>query len=601
MSACERAYRVPTMTLMNRWLLLGMLLAGSAFAAFVPPEEGGAPFRRDKLPVDVATMTGLSQQLVTLAAHAKGGEPDEVRTRAQLIGLALALDPSNRRARDLSETMQEGGEADAPEEDALKVARSRAWNLLGWLEQPEAGEDGQALAACLSDVLVRTDPRHPEAASRGKRERGGWDGWVAAADAFRTREKDPEPPPVDDGGKEDPEGARLVLRETGVKVPLWVASEGQDEPVLRIVPLKLNAWISEGEIDEDDGQLRNPKALRISTPDRARFDERRTMAEQLTAVLEARHGSLPDHLIFRFSIPEGLRFSSRNHDSATGAMLVAADALFSGVESPSIVLAALRDDGELAVPVGFWHTLRTLAEGEHGNLVISEAAMEFLPSLLTLDKAEFLFCNEVLLAGDAAGLLDLASGKPPERLMRARESFDAIRGARGTRSLGSFVGYDSTRQRLGQVVELVPEHASARMLALRGTSQWPRSLPRPVYAREVRACLEPMRMVFSQSWEGLKVRALLDAEQECRESLRELEKLHGSVGDRDELYAPAMSTVKLIGGVATDVRRSEGSEFFEVRRAVLPVLRSYVETVKLLTAAAGDEDDYEIPFEKRWE
>lgn len=587
------------MLLMIRWLGCAVLLLGSALAAFVPPAEGGAPFRRDKLPVDVATMTGLSQQMVTLAAHANGLDPEDARIRAQLVGLALALDPANRRARDLSETMQEGGMGRAPEGKQLRSARSQAWNLLGWLEQPEAGEDGQALAACLSDVLARTDRSHPDAGERAKRERGQWDGWVAKVDAFRDREVEaPKDPPSGGGEEEKPDPGRLVLKEASVKVPLWVTSEQQRQARLRIVPLKINAWISEGGYTSE-GKFSNPKDLRIATPEPIKTHERKAIAQMLSTALEERHGSLPQHLIFGFSLPEGVFYDSRNYDAPTGAMFVLANAVFTGVEPSGIVIATLQGAGGLGVPTGFWHMVRTLADGEYETMVMAGEAMDYLPSLLTLDKAEFFFRNEVLLAKDANALVELASSKTPERVMQARESFEAIRGARGTRSLGSFVGYDSTRQRLGQVVEQVPEQVSARMLALRGTSQWPRSLPRKIYAREVRSCLEPMRAVFSTSWESLKTRDLLDAEQACRESLRTIEKVHASVEDRDQLYTPALSTVKLISGVVTDIRRAD--EYFQVRRAVTPVIRSYVSTVKLLTAAAGDENGYDIPFEKHFD
>lgn len=582
-----------------RWLLLVVTMVTSAFGVFVPPKEGQSPFRRDKLPVDVETMTGLSQQLATLAGQANGSEPADERTRAQLLALALALDPSNRRARDLIETLEADGAADPPDREKLKAALSRAWHLLGWLEQPEAGNDGRALADCMSDVLARVDARHPEARKRSTSERGQWNGWVSDLSAFQPPEPEPvEPEPEPEPAQ--PTDARLVMKEASVRVPLWVTKERKPAPELRIVPLEVTGWILEGDPEgEEDGKFRNPKHLQISGPGKGKSRDAPVVAKRLTAALEARHGSLPDHLVFRFSLPDELQFHSNNYGAATGAMLVAADALFSGSEYSGIVLAELRDEGAIGVPTGFWNTLRILADGEGGNLVMPLEAMDYLPSLLTLDKPEFFFNYEVLVSPDASALVDLAAKEPAERLVEGRAEFDEVRSARGTRSLGGFVGYDSTRQRLGKVVELVPEHASARMLALRGTSQWPRQLNRNVYAREVRSSLEPIQLVYQKPWEGIRLDDFKQADQACRDSLRKLEKLHGSMQDREELHDTAMNTVKTIGPVETAMRRID--EEWEIRRAVLPTLESYVQTMRVLTAAIGDDDQYVIPFDKRWD
>lgn len=583
------------MRIMRQWMLLATAMVGTLHGAFVPPEEGSAPFRRDKVPVDVSTMTGLSAQLVTLAEHANGGEAADARTRAQLVGLALALDPANRRARDLVESMEAGENVDPPADGALKVARSRVWNLLGWLEQPEAGEDGQALGACLSDVLARVDPEHPDAAERAERERGAWRGWVAEVAAFRDRTPEPDEgsgesmagnDDDEEEEPEEPEGAKLRISKATALVPLWYYDDDAKATLLRVVPLEVR-----GEARGDG------REIRIEGMGDNNDGWRRAIGQRLTAALEARHGTLPKGLTLRYSLPKGVAPSSRNHGGGTASMLVAADALFTGVEPGAAVLGEVDEDGGIGLPVGFWQTLRQLADLKGGRLILPADAMDFLPPLLTLDKAEFFIRQEVLLAKDTDAMLTLASGKPPERVLEAEEAFREIRLARGTRSLGGFVGFDSTRQRLAKIVEFAPEHVSARMLALRGTSQWPQRLERPIYAREARASLEPMREALSRRWDELSIRELQEAEEECRDSLKRLEKLYGSVADREELLDPAYSTVKTLAGLVSDMRRRD--ESFRVDRAVLPVVRSYRETVKLLTDEAGDAKEYPIPFD-RW-
>ncbi|MGB6221703.1 hypothetical protein, partial [Haloferula sp.] len=82
---------------MKCFLVLTFAIASLAQAAFVPPNDGPVPFRRDKLPVDADTMTSLSKQLVLLTGTMDTSKAEETRRAAQILGLALALDPDNRQ------------------------------------------------------------------------------------------------------------------------------------------------------------------------------------------------------------------------------------------------------------------------------------------------------------------------------------------------------------------------------------------------------------------------------------------------------------------------------------------------------------------------
>lgn len=579
--------------IMRICLLLALAMTGVTFAAFVAPAEGPVPFRRDKLPVDVATMTGLSSQLVTLAEFHNGEGAELSRTRAQILALAVALDPANRRARDLIENLAQGELPDAANSNAAKSARSRAWTLLGWLSQPAAGDDGQALGACLSDVLSRIDPEHPEAAG-GSEERGAWQGWVAARDAF---DDDPEPGPMADGEADEesddeddaPEAARLVLKSAACGVPTWVYYDKTGETRLESVQVKANGW-TEGDHGRPQIEV---KGLELG-PLKKGFDA------LVHGALESRHGSLPAgmNLVFRFELAEDTRISSRNDRGLTAAMVLAADALLTGVEPEAEVLAGLGEDLALEAPVRLWQTLREMAASKAtGRLILPAAAKDFLPPLVTLDQAEFFMNREVLIAEDLDQLIKLASSAPPPAVVEAHQGYAEVQEARGTRSLGSFLQLDSVRSRLAKVREILPEHASAAMLGLRGTSKWPRRLERPIYAREIRAALVPLRGILTTRADQLKVADLQSAEDQCRERLKEIEMLADSVTDRSELHDPAANMVKTINGLVSDIRRAD--EYFRVDRAVQPVIQEYVAVLELLSSAAGDLEEYPIPFRER--
>jgi hypothetical protein len=570
-------------------MLLALLaLANTALGVFVAPAEGPVPFGRDKVPLDVATMTKLSRQLVVMAGQVSPGEPEDRRTLAQMMALSLALDPSNNKARELLDGLVEGGEVPRAEERDVEVARSRAWNLLGWLEQPEAGEDGQALGACLSDVLVRADPLHPVAKERvGTGERGKWLGWVAGVDRFRSAG------PTDPGGTE-PEvaKAKIELREVSCSMPIRYRLERRGEAVIRPVEFRLKARVD----DESDRFV-------FQMPGEDYEVARERSNQELEDFLEARHGALPEGLSMRLYLPEDVRLDyARDGEGLKTLIAVMANAVFSGIAPEGIVLAGLDENGSLVAPHRFWETLRALSEGEgEGRLIVPDSRREDLPPLLTLEKSEFFFRYEVLLAKDLDELLSMSSSQPGEKLVEAMKAFDVVKQARENRSLGSFVAHSSTQQRLGQVVSACPSHASARMLALRGTANWPKRLDDKYYAMEVRAALEPMGDALKSRWEQKRSKSLLDASDECRNRLGPMEKLYGSVSSRTTIYDPAMSTAKSLPALVTDLKRLSEDQGYLAPSLIKKTYLGYIDTLERLTKIAGDSEDYPLPDRERVE
>jgi len=202
------------------------------------------------------------------------------------------------------------------------------------------------------------------------------------------------------------------------------------------------------------------------------------------------------------------------------------------------------------------------------------------------------------MADDVASLCEFASSNPPKEVQEAHDVFETVREAIGTRSLGGFLSYDSTQQRLKQVISICPSHISARMLALRGTSHWPKRLPREIFAREIRASIEPMRSEFREGgWMELQGESLQAKVDTCRQELALVEKLRSSVGDGQELHAPAMSLTKIMSGLASEAKRygddlNSRKEHGEKYRSAW---EEYVRVVLLLTQAAGDSADYPLP------
>lgn len=553
-------------------------------AEFAPPAEGPVPFRRDKLPVDVDTMASLSRQLVSLAGAMGVEEAEGRRHVAQMTALALALDPANRRARDLIAVLEKGGVPERVEEDDFGTARSGMWQALAWLEMPEAGPDGQALAACLGDVLAAIDPEHPKAKERDA-ESGAWKGWVPALAAYQPKVEAPReevvpPEPV----KEEPKGPALASVTTAF--PLWYLDKDTGQRLCRAVELVMDAKVSE-----------EPVVL-LRTTDGRESDERPQEGNLLRKAMAGRLGELPPGFRLTLKFPRGRHYSTTENGRAiTGAAAVLLDSAMKGKPPGAVVLAVVEADGSLSVPPGFWNALRELSDQPGMRLVVPKAAAEYLAGLLVLDDAAFFMKHEVLLAGDVDELCDLASGSPSESVALGLEGFAEIRRVGEGKALGAFVAHPSTQQRLGQVMSQLPAHASARLLALQGSGNRPRFLDRKILARELRAALEPL--AYLDKRELTRVNPIrLDAIHEA--SRARLDKMPGYIDTRDrELHKQVVAAVDNLRTLSRTLRQNNPEKYTEIRTKQTAALKSahaeYARLMSELTVAAGDRGEYPGP------
>lgn len=232
------------------------MTAALAWAAgpFAVPAEGPIPFRRDKIPLELETMTRLSRELSLLSRTLGTEQPADRRKIAQTLALALALDPANREARELMDGMRDGQTADSADSSKAEKSKKHLWDLLLWLESAEAGGDAQALAACLTDVGVVIDPYH-ESAEDHKKDTGAWSGWVPELVAYQPKEikpVEPEPEPT------VPRPAAVTFTHTTgtVTTPLWFiehdTSNGRDVQRYVMKPRKIIMRASAREDDNED-------------------------------------------------------------------------------------------------------------------------------------------------------------------------------------------------------------------------------------------------------------------------------------------------------------------------------------------------------------
>jgi hypothetical protein len=102
------------------------------------------------------------------------------------LALALALDPANTTASQLLVEFTAGRSRPAENLEEIEKFRAYLQPYFTWLETPAAGGSGQALAACLQDVITPADPTGALA------EKGAWRDWVPPLAAYETKPVIPE-------------------------------------------------------------------------------------------------------------------------------------------------------------------------------------------------------------------------------------------------------------------------------------------------------------------------------------------------------------------------------------------------------------------------
>ena len=474
--------------------LAGLTLCACA-ADFAPPAMGPVPFRRDQMPLAAWTMAGLSRHLDTIARALPGENPAQRQAAARALALAIALDPSNEEARKLIELYQNGTRS--PDADAARLAESQAriWQLIAWLETPEAGPQGQALASCLQDVMAVADPKHPRAAAlREAGERGAWADWVPGIRAYEAGEivSTPQPGSTNSGiGDSEPSspGPEILLESATVQSVLKQRTGSSQSARWNLTPASLRMRVSGNKQDGDAG-------FSVSIGPESLAESLTGITGTVVSLREKQHGKLPARMEVRIYSSEFVRAAEKGKIAdVSAALAVLASAAVTGREPDAIIIGSVDETGEFKLPERFWEQLKALASVKSGRVVLPAAAINWLPAFLVMDNPGFFVDHEVLLASDFSQLLELSAKTPEGSVEEAAAKFAEIAAKREGQDVRAYVANRFVRQRLEELVNAAPFHASAAMLLLQGSPDRPREFSRQVLAGELRRAIEPMAWV----------------------------------------------------------------------------------------------------------
>jgi len=592
--------------LLGTWLLLLAalpVLAGS----FVAPADGPVVFRRDRLPLDVDTMTHLADQLAVLANGQGGDEALKRRAVAQMLGLALALQPGHAEALRILDKFNHDIQKAWGDSAQLTAASAQIWRIFGWLETAAAGKDGHALAACLGDALIIADAQHPRVeALRKAGEQGAWAGWVEPLSAFEKSEK-PAPlgktnppenqPPLLPVKKPTP-GVPIMLEKAVVSTPLWIFDKAAKAAVLRAVPIRMQAKMKDGMAKAEPLSCAMGFSGLNAYADTNAF---KSTADTVVKALTKQHGKVPAGVTVGLVCGDDADYQmARNRSAISGAAAVLINAAITGCEPDATIIGEVQEDGRFTLPPRFWEKLRALSGGPGGRLVVPTEAERYLPSILALEDPDFFFKYEVLCASNLGELIARSAKEPEPDLAQATASFAEIRSKIGSQPVPQYIVNHFIRQRLEEVAKGASYHASARLLALQGEGKRPTQLPRNLLACQLRKAIQPMAWIPKYNIEGyydpklynvqlINAKALNDSFELC---VKEVDRLGRYVEMRDrDLHAQVREMVATIRALSRVARgRADGrTGKVPFRVEFYALVRSYQTVMKVLNQTAIDE------------
>jgi hypothetical protein len=568
------------------------LMAGN----FAAPAEGPVAFRRDQVPLDAETMAVLSRQLVTLAQAQNAETAADRRAAAQMLALSTALDPGNAKAREVLSDFEKESHSPATDGDALEKSRTRIWQYLGWLETPEAGPQGRALAACLVDVIAISDPQNPRAQElRSAGERGAWKGWIPALSAYESKAPvETKEPPTETAE----EKTGILLAKASVLTPLWKRPV-KTEPlkwILAAAPIGMTAKMVAAVKGESESEAK-PFALVLGSPpkDGSRPADKTLspLISPLLKLLVNQHGPLPaggQVILSSPALDESLLSQKRQSISAAAAVL--ASAAISGREPEATIIGLVDETGAFKLPTGFWSQLQSLGPGNGGRLVLPAAAAEYMPSMLALERPQIFFDYEVVLASNFKELLDLTAKTPEGTFAKVSTQFREIREKIGTQPLGQYVANPFIRRRLAEITVEAPYHYSAKMLAIQGAGNRPAFATRPVLTAELRRAIEPMdwllKLPAGSSFEDADIAHIGTTYETCHDQIEHLYR-YAEKDDRQwlERVQDVVTTIRTMDRAA----KSRG-DIYDVTSALTQAhgafQRAYANVAEELASESGE-------------
>lgn len=458
---------------------------------------------------------------------------------AKALGLALALDPKHKQSLILSFQLNRGTIPDlskAPDSIQNQAAKVLiAVENLGNSKKP----DDRKLSGFLLDTLAEIDPKNEDAVFKfvmlkqeGKAAR--WPSLIVAHEppvfggGAKGTGKDVKPP------KESHKPPLKVARTQSSIKGLVVLTGGTRPPVGRTQDVILSVTTSDQKIASE---------ARISGDDEKAGDAMKTVLGEAWRLAELKHPDIGAGAQFMFSF--GDKYTPKDGGSVGTAFTLLLLSVLEdfGIDKGFAVTGDITIDGKIRKIGGVREKLTGAIASQSGIVAFPASNEEDLEDVLILDGARNLIDIQIFLIATLEDALSLAKEEKPEGLRKAIETFDQLRSEVGrTRPLEELQSAKNF-QMLKTVLELAPNHASAKYLMreLQGLNRKKLSLNSSVV--ELFNAVAPLRKEavkgFPRNKQGY-LRVPLYSDEMFKASIDSLNGLSFKLDSRADLLAEAL-------------------------------------------------------------
>ncbi|NWK55301.1 hypothetical protein HW115_06745 [Verrucomicrobiaceae bacterium N1E253] len=577
------ASSIRTLTLIVITLFTAFYESGHA-AKYLRPDLSKELFQLEKVPLKVNSMKEMSKQLVLIASREHNQSPAQQRASAQMLALAIQLDPTNQQARKIDIDLSKGKQAPHPDQASLAKARSQLRFYKTWLASEDAGPDANQLSKCLDDINQALTPD-----TEAQPDSAQWNGVIPAISAYQPSKPipavadnntrpDPDPVVTPDPGEAAPpkETVDQSTQQTSLHIPklashLAISTETKHkylDPKLNIERYKTNTKQGPCKVSLSCSPgAAHSKSLEINISPKIPYQKIDSESKQkqlaswipdvVKQVIAKRHPQLKPSQV-DVTVDQGTyALSNRDVLAASIALMIEASASNRPIREDVYVCASLQTNGSFQQPSNFWKLLKILREQETGGrLIVAHESASLLTQILVYGEPDFFTSWEVYGAKNLDEAMEAAVKTSPESIAKADELFQSIQSLTRTNDVTKLAVNKAVRKRLTEIKSLNPNHFSASALLLQGSGKRPMRISEVTLAHELRPIIRNVQKHLSSgidkhlpSSSELKKR-----HSDYREQLDAMERIVDR--SHDDLYQETLSLVNEYRRLATMSRRA---------------------------------------------
>ncbi|MFT5883020.1 MAG: hypothetical protein ACI9FG_001530 [Crocinitomicaceae bacterium] len=481
------------------------ICASSSYAAtYIEPNlEGKTLVKIEQIPLDSNTMRWMAIYLTELAEQQAGSkDAKKLKASTKLLALAEQLDKSLPQISAANLKLKNGTQT-RPNEKRAKHNQNRLRGILEYLETDESNNEGKVLVDLTKDAIAAIVPQNSPLAQFSAPDHL-WKNSIASYkkidhietpkivnnEPVKRREIEAIPKPIVDKPtakvevEKQPSTAAWRIKDLVVLAPLTtykLAGEYRtpvESTGLNNIKIQITPGVSESTF--------------VSKPHYV-DDHLAYLSWSVLEPLQSQWENIPPA---KFSINLNQAYSYRSDGQiTTGSIIVALDSALLGspLKKNLLVISSIDKRANFKRSRKFWETLNQLAEeARDSRILVGQNSEEYLLQLLALGHPEFFIQNEVIEIENLKQARKLTSKKDHPDLSEATTLFAEVKSAIERKSLRSMTGNKFVREKLERVLEIMPNHLSAKILLEYGSRKNASLLESKFFALSVKDLLDPI-------------------------------------------------------------------------------------------------------------